>query len=169
MTKFLMMAAVLLGAAVLSAEDTVLKTWDLSKSGESFLHREKGVETKNGFSNGAYRIEVLKNLDKRGSNGIQFWCNSSQLKAGVKYRVEATVKAGSDAKIAYTVMLTGRPWSKVAGKDIQLKAGEAANLALDFSLKENASAPYRTPGFFFGLAAPGTVFEISGVKLLEIK
>lgn len=168
MKKVLMMA-VLLGAAVLAAEDVVLNTWDLAKGGQSFLHREKGVEAKSGFADGAYRIEVLKNLDKKAGNNIQFWCNSNQLKAGVKYRVDMTVKSSADVKITYSVMLTGRPWTGVVGKNVSLEAGEAAKLALEFSLKEDATTAYRTPGLFLGEAAPGTVFEISGIKLVEVK
>jgi len=168
MKTILMMAAVLLGAAMLTAEDTVLNTWDLAK-GQCSLHREKGVEVKAGFANGAYRIEVLKNLDKKAGHNIQFWCNSNQLKAGVKYRVDFTVKSSADAKITGTVMLTGKPWNRVVGKDVSLKAGEAAKLSLEFSLKEDATAAYRTPGLFFGEAAPGTVFEISDIKLVEVK
>ena len=168
MKKFLM-AAVLLGAAMLAAEDVTLKTWDLSKGGQAFLHREKGVEAKGGFADGVYRVEVLKNLDKRTGNNVQFWCNSNQLKAGVKYRVDFTVKSSRDVKIAGTVMLTGKPWTRVVGKDVSLKAGEAAKVALEFSLKGDASATYRTPGFFFGEAEPGTVFEVSDIKLVEVK
>ena len=167
MKKVLMMA-VLLGAAVLAAEDVVLNTWDLAK-GQCALHREKGVEVKNGFANGAYRVEVLKNLDKKTGNNIQFWCNSNQLKAGVKYRVDFTVKSSADAKITGTVMLTNKPWTRVVGKDISLKAGEAAKVALEFSLKQDATAAYRTPGLFLGGADPGTVFEISDIKLVEVK
>lgn len=168
MKKILMMAAVFLGAAVLTAGDTVLNTWDLAK-GQCALHREKGVEVKAGFANGAYRVEVLKNLDKKTGNNIQFWCNSNQLKGGVKYRVDFTVKSSADAKITGTVMLTDRPWTRVVGKDISLKAGEAAKVALEFSLKQDATTAYRTPGLFLGEAAPGTVFEISDIKLVEVK
>ncbi len=167
MKKVLMMA-VLLGAAVLAAEDVVLKTWDLAK-GQGALHREKGVEVKSGFADGVYRVEVLKNLDKRAGNNIQFWCSSNQLKAGVKYRVDFTVKSSADAKITGTVMLTNKPWTRVVGKDVSLKAGEAAKVALEFSLKQDATAAYRTPGLFLGDAATGTVFEISDVKLVEVK
>lgn len=166
--KTILMMAVFLGAAVLAAEDVVLNTWDLAK-GQVALHREKGVEVKNGFANGAYRVEVLKNLDKKTGNNIQFWCNSNQLKAGVKYRVDFTVKSSADAKITGTVMLTNKPWTRVVGKDISLKAGEAAKVALEFSLKQDATAAYRTPGLFLGEAAPGTVFEISDIKLVEVK
>jgi len=168
MKKFLM-AAVLLCAAVLSAEDVVLKTWDLSKGGQCFLHREKGVEAKGGFADGAYRIEVLKNTDKKTSNNIQFWCNSNQLKAEAKYRVDVTVKSSKDVKISCAVMLTGKPWTRVVGKDVLLKAGEATTVALEFSLKGDTSATYRTPGLFFGEAEPGTVFEVSDIKLVEVK
>lgn len=166
--KAILMMAVLLGAAVLTAEDVVLNTWDLSK-GQCALHREKGVEAKSGFADGAYRVEVLKNLDKKTGNNIQFWCNSNQLKAGVKYRVDFTVKSSADAKITGTVMLTNKPWTRVVGKNVSLKAGEAAELSLEFSLKEDATSGYRTPGLFLGEADPGTVFEISDIKLLEVK
>lgn len=167
--KQLLMAAVFLGAAMLSAEDVVLKTWDLSKGGQCSLHKEKGVEMKTGFANGAYRIEVLKNTEKKPPYNIQFWCNSSQLKAEVKYRVDFTVKASKDAKITGAVMLTGKPWTRVVGKDILLKAGEPAKVALEFSLKGDVSATYRTPCIFFGEAEPGTVFEVSDIKLVEVK
>lgn len=166
--KAILMMAVLLGAAVLAAEDVVLNTWDLAK-GQGALHREKGVEVKSGFADGAYRVEVLKNLDKRTGNNIQFWCSSNQLKAGVKYRVDFTVKSSADAKITGTVMLINKPWTRVVGKDVSLKAGEAAKVALEFSLKQDATAAYRTPGLFLGEAAPGTVFEISDIKLVEVK
>lgn len=167
--KKLLMAAVLLSAALLTAEDVVLKTWDLSKGGQALLHREKGVEAKGGFADGVYRVEVLKNLDKRTGNNVQFWCNSNQLKADVKYRVDFTVKASKDAKVPCSVMLTSKPWSRVVGKDVLLKAGEAAKVALEFTLKGDTSATYRTPGLFLGEAAPGTVFEISDIKLVEVK
>lgn len=166
--KAILMMAVLLGAAVLTAEDVVLNTWDLAK-GQCALHREKGVEAKSGFADGAYRVEVLKNLDKKTGNNIQFWCNSNQLKAGVKYRVDFTVKSSADAKITGTVMLTNKPWTRVVGKNVSLKAGEAAELSLEFSLKEDATSAYRTPGLFLGEADPGTVFEISDIKLVEVK
>ncbi len=167
--KKLLMAAVLLGAAMLAAEDTVLKTWDLSQGGQSSLYKEKGVDAKGGFADGAYRVEVLRNLDKKSGNNIQFWCNSNQLKAGVKYRVDFTVKASKDAKVTCMVMLTAKPWTRVTGKEVSLKAGEAANVALEFTLKGDASATYRTPGLFLGEAEPGTVFEISEIKLVEVK
>lgn len=166
--KAILMMAVLLGAAVLTAEDVVLNTWDLAK-GQCALHREKGVEAKSGFADGAYRVEVLKNLDKKTGNNIQFWCNSNQLKAGVKYRVDFTVKSSADAKITGTVMLTNKPWTRVVGKNVSLKAGEAAELSLEFSLKEDATSAYRTPGLFLGEADPGIVFEISDIKLVEVK
>lgn len=166
--KAILMMAVLLGAAMLTAEDVVLNTWDLAK-GQCALHREKGVEAKSGFADGAYRVEVLKNLDKKTGNNIQFWCNSNQLKAGVKYRVDFTVKSSADAKITGTVMLTNKPWTRVVGKNVSLKAGEAAELSLEFSLKEDATSAYRTPGLFLGEADPGTVFEISDIKLVEVK
>jgi len=167
MKKFLMLAAILCTAA-LTAGDTVLNTWDFSKQGPS-LYRIKAITTKSSVLNGIYKLEVVKNIDqKKGEANIQFWCSSKGLKGG-NYRVDFTIKASKDANVSCAVMLTQKPWTHIVGRALKLTADKADRVSLAFSMKENSKAVYRTPGLFLGKAESGTVFEISDVKLVEVK
>ncbi len=90
-------------------------------------------------------------------------------KAGVKYRVEVTLKSSADLKIAMNVSLNRNPWTSLRGKTIQLKEGVPTVAAINFSTAEELSGHYRVPMLAFGLAQPGSTVEISGVKLFEVK
>ena len=54
-------------------------------------------------------------------------------------------------------------------QEIDPLTGEPAQVSLQFTPKEEITKPYRMPCLFLGFAAPGTVFEISGAKLYEVK
>jgi len=168
MKKFLMLTAILCTAA-LTAGDTVLNTWNFAKQGPS-LYRIKAITTKSSVVNGTYKLEVVKNIDqKKNSANIQLWCSSKGLKGGVKYRVDFTIKANKDASAPCFVMMTHKPWTSVVNKTVKLTANKAEHVAIAFSLKEDSKDIYRTPCFCLGMAEPGTVFEISDVKLVEVK
>lgn len=131
----------------------------------------KELDTATTIQDGVVKIQFKTNdPDKANLYNAQFIVPYSKgFKAGVKYRVEVTVKSSADLKIAMNVSLNQKPWTSLRGKTIQLKEGVATVAAVNFSTAEDISGNYRVPMIAIGLAPAGSTVEITGVKLFEVK
>lgn len=159
------------GMLTAAAADTLLNetVFQAPKKGFSFWQTKMTSDLS--VSDGVAKI-VFKTNDSEKPNlfNAQFIVPYAKgLKAGVKYRVAATVKSSADLRVKMLINLNKKPWTMLTAKDFNLKAGEAANLTLDFSPKSDITESYRVPMFALGLAQPGTTVEISNVKLFEVK
>lgn len=159
------------GVLTAAAADTLLNEAAFQAPRKGFGFWQTKMTSDLSVSDGVVKI-VFKTNDSEKPNlfNAQFIVPYGKgLKAGVKYRVEATVKSSAALRVKMAINLNKKPWTQLTAKDFNLKAGEATNLTLDFSPKADITENYRVPMFGLGLAQPGTTVEISNVKLFEVK
>lgn len=155
-----------------AAAETLLAESAFQAPGKGFTFwNTKDLQTAVSVADGVAKIDIkANNAEKPNLYNFQFIVPYTRgLKAGVKYRVEATVKSSTDLRIKMAVNLNKKPWTQLTGKDFNLKAGEATKVTLNFSPAADITENYRVPMFAFGLAKTGTSVEVSGVKVFEVK
>lgn len=167
MKKSLLMALLFCAACVM-AEDVAVKSWELTKAAPGSFW-STAVTVNKSCADGVMTVELTQNVEKKNPGNVQYWVTHNNFKAGVKYRADLTIKASKDAVVTYRVMLSEKPWTPVVTKDVKLKANESTPLSIEFTMKEDTTTSYRSPCLFLGLAEPETVFEISNIKLVEVK
>ncbi len=165
----LMMAA---AVVTLTAEDALLKSWDLTSSSEYMLWNTKSQCSKT-VADGAIKITVTSITAPASPANIQFWtAYQAGFKANVKYRVEATIVSTSNLQGELNVIQNGGKYARAtkdAVKYFSIKADQPTNVSIEFTPAQDISGTYRTPCFFLGNAPEGTVITISNLKLYEVK
>lgn len=155
-----------------TATETLLEDFSFQPGKKNFYFwKTKTVDATATIKNGAAKIEF-----KADSSGKPNLYNAQFIvpygkgfKAGVKYRVEVTIKSSVDLKVAMNVSLNQKPWTSLRGKTIQLKAGVPTTTAINFSSAKEITGNYRVPMIAIGLAPEESAVEISNVKLFEVK
>ncbi len=155
-----------------TATETLLEEVVFQPEKQNFtLWNLKKQDTAVKIKNGVVTIEFKEGKSEESNlYDVQFIVPYNKgFKAGVKYRVEATIKSSTDLKVAMNISLNQKPWSSLRGKTIQLKEGVPTVAAINFSSAEDISGNYRVPMIAIGLAPADSTVEISGVKLFEVK
>ena len=170
MKKFLLMMA-MAGAFAAVAENVLLQEFNLGAGKDRYCYGAKEQVVKQTFGDGVYTIEIVRNASEpKNVSNIQFWTiYNGGFRTNGKYRAELTIESSRDIKLRSAVMLNKAPYRALAQKEITLKAGEPAELVIDFTAKQVLQDPYRTPCIFLGGAEVGAVFKISKAKLYEVK
>ncbi len=160
-------ALAMLGLVAGAAEETLFSLGFDTAARNFYTWNNKGTGTKSQSKDGKLFLEVTENAaEKQGPWNMQVIVPYGKgFKAGVKYRVEATLVSSSDFSIHTNVSLNKSPWSGLANKVVDLKANQPAKLELKFTPKEDLDGSYRILALALGNAPVGTALEVSDVKL----
>ena len=136
MKKMLAMLAMAFAVGA-AAEDVLVKEFELNLDKDRYVYAAKDQGVKNSFKDGVFTVEVVRNVTPATNpSNIQFWTvSTTPLKAGTTYRADLTVKANKAVNIQTFIMLNGAPYSSLVNRELGLKAGEPAQVSLQFTPK----------------------------------
>ena len=167
MKRLLMFCLIAMAAAVMAAETPIeIKTKkDFSYWGDKKYYETVKVSVENGVAKIAVEKTVPGARPAKYVFGIR--CNRA-FKAGVNYKLTATLKSNQEAKVAYYVRMIDKPYKNIGDTtaEAELKADEPQTIELRFSVKEDVDVPTRLPSFQVVLKE-GQTLELRDVKLAE--
>lgn len=158
---------VCLSAAVLSADEILLKTFRK----EIFCGSSKNNQIQLEHIKGGARVTVKKRKDSEqiDPTHIQLVCAYKPgLKAETSYKVTFTVKASRGCRISGGVIGDRKPWTYFVRKWYILTPDKPRTESIEFTPEADTGA-IRTPCLFLGELPVGTVFTITDVKLYKIQ